>query len=80
MLLGGFVQTVDQFVGEAVAVVGVAAPVGSVVPADEPVGYVNVIVEVFLRGAFLQVVGDVARSHGSSRRYVHPWPVSCTPG
>ena len=26
MLLGGFVQAVGQFVGEAVAVVGVAAP------------------------------------------------------
>ena len=33
--------------------------IGVIVPADKPVGNVNVIVEVFFRGGFLQVVGDV---------------------
>ena len=76
MLLGGFVQAVSQFVGETVAVVGVAAPAGGVVPADKPVGNVNVALDILGRSALLQVVGNVARSHGRSRRGVHPCPVN----
>ena len=74
VLVGGFVQAVGQFVGEAVAVVGVAAPAGGVVPADEPVGNVDVILDILGRSALLQVVGDVTRSHGRSHRSGHRWP------
>lgn len=42
VLSGGFVQTGGQFVGEAVAVVGVAAPAGGVVPFLAVAGGVHV--------------------------------------
>ena len=53
---------------------GFAAPAGGVVPADEPVGNVDVILDILGRSALLQVVGDVTRSHGRSHRSGHRWP------